>query len=141
EFDDGSPLPAASSQPFEQRNEPLSAATLWKPPLFWNMTESPTSRFTVDGLNDIPDAVTTTVFAHPWDAAMQVARRARAGRAMRRAWVNMINASARQGTPGLRAPATDFRQGRRHRAGQSLGPHERLSSLTKKARSTPTASA
>ncbi len=47
---DGSPLPPLPSQPFAQRNEPLSAATLCVPPLLTNVTVSPTFALIVRGL-------------------------------------------------------------------------------------------
>src|SRR5436190_1155510 len=90
----------------------------------------------VDGLKDIPEAVTVTVLADAGSVGQSAARAASHGSAVRRALMCMIIASA--GT---------LRHRSRHRlltfgrvvvqAGQSFGPHERLSALTRKARARP----
>src|SRR5690349_4038298 len=46
----GLPLPPLPSQPFAQRNEPSSAATLCVPPLLTNVTVSPTFALIMRGL-------------------------------------------------------------------------------------------
>ena len=55
----GLPSPPSASQPRAQRNEPSSAATLWKPlPTLVKVTVSPTWMVSVDGVN-VPVTLTS----------------------------------------------------------------------------------
>lgn len=52
---DGAPSPPWSAQPLAQRNVPSSSVTLWLPPLFVQVTDSPALIVTLRGEKLTPD--------------------------------------------------------------------------------------